>query len=891
MTTRAALPAAMLIALACALPGVPALAQDQTDEASSDAPPKPADPTHTPVEATPSPSKPTLTKRPRLLESVTPKYPPEAWAQDVEGDVTLLLWVDEQGRVEAAEVVSTPGFGLETAALVAAKQLRFTPAEMDGGAVKVKIRYTFRFRKPEKSLQAEPPKPGELCPQDTRKKAKLIAHVRQRGTGKPLVGAEVYLLDLDEAVLTDGQGRLEKELPPGGYALTIRVPGHHAFESLQRLEPAETLEVELFVTPRRRGKYQTVVWGSEDESLVGRTTLQDAEIYEVPGTMGDPIRVVMLLPGVTSSASGVSNPVIRGSLPGDTRYEFDGVQVPMLYHLFVGSAVVNSRFTSGIDFQPSGYSVEHGHFAGALIKARGVDKPKERLSAFDVSLIQASGYHAQPITDDLQMVAAARYGTLGLIIEAVASDIIFKFWDYQFKTFYSPTPKDRIELIAFGAGNQFGEQIQDGPDQVSKLGFHRVALRWRHSLTDGWLQLAAEYGWEGFNTPQEEEEVGQESEDDPLDSKYNYGALRAKASFSLAQNLELRFGGEAQYHDFGFDITDVDYQSPDHGLTSGVYTELAFTPGDLTITPGLRLSYYDFGFGDDGATQTALEPRIGIGYKIKDWLSAKASAGMYSGPPRITIVSGPVVIGPVPGLYGSGLELGLTESTRFAAGFEVELPYDFQINLQGYYSLLKTGLDFSLMDTNLENECLTVCGEAGEDPDLPSTKGRAYGMELTVRRKFGEYVFGWINYSLSRSERDIAGVGTLPFVYDQTHVLNAVISADIGRNWTIGNTFHFHTGRPYTPEHTAQCEIGEGLVEERICRGAPLSGRLPSFWRIDMRIQKRELFETWHLDFYIDVLNLTFNKETIGYEYDANGERKAIKVPIFIPMLGLRGQF
>jgi TonB family protein len=290
MRARAALPAAMLVALACALPGAPALAQDQAEESSSDAPPKPTEPTHTPAESPPPPADdpnetppppagPTLSKRPRLLESVTPKYPPEAWAQDVEGDVTLLLWVDEQGRVEAAEVVSTPGFGLETAALVAAKQLRFTPAEMDGEPVKVKIRYTFRFRKPEKSIQAEPPKPGELCPEDTRKKAKFIAHVKQRGTGKPLVGAEVYLLDLDEAVLTDDQGRLEKELPPGGYALTIRVPGHHAHESLQRLEPAEQVEVELFIEPRRRGKYQTIVWGSEDESLVGRTTLEDDEIY------------------------------------------------------------------------------------------------------------------------------------------------------------------------------------------------------------------------------------------------------------------------------------------------------------------------------------------------------------------------------------------------------------------------------------------------------------------------------------------------------------------------------------------------------------------------------------------------------------------------------------
>ena len=106
-----------------------------------------------------------------------------------------------------------------------------------------------------------------------------------------LQGAEVYLLDLDEAILTDAEGRFSRELAPGGYAITINVPEHYPFQALERLEPGETVKVEYYVEPGRRQRYHTVVWGSEGRAEVGRTTLEEAELYEVPGTLGDPMLV------------------------------------------------------------------------------------------------------------------------------------------------------------------------------------------------------------------------------------------------------------------------------------------------------------------------------------------------------------------------------------------------------------------------------------------------------------------------------------------------------------------------------------------------------------------------------------------------------------------------
>ena len=871
--------------------------------------------------------------RPKLLEGAEPRYPPEAWDQDVEGDVVLLMLLNEEGRVETAEVASTPGFGLEIAALVAAKKLRFSPAMVDGRPVKVRIRYTFHFEKPEKAIVAAP-WPGAIgaCPRDERPTGVLVGRVLRRGSSKPISGAELYFLDLDEILIADEDGRFSKELLPGGYAIGINISGYYPFWALERVESEQKVEVEYHVERRREGRYRSIVWGKKGKAVVGRTSLAEAEIYEIPGTLGDPLRVVMLMPGVTSSVTGMSYPMIRGVLPGDTRYEVDGIQVPMLYHLLLGNSVINPRFTSGITFQPGGYSVEHGRFPGALIAVRPAPRPKERITAPDASLIQSSLFHTQPITEDLHMTAAARYGTLGLIIEALASDAVFRYWDYQSRVDYSLSDRDVLQLLAFGAVNQVGSKRPGSKESILQIGFHRAALRWKRSYDSGWIRVGVELGQEGFRSPPDDEgepdgegKPGSGPGPEPFDegegerepgekeggitsANYSYLALRSKASFSLLDELDLRVGADAFLQDFDFVVPSDDFSSPSDGLTLGAYLETEWTPGSWTIMPGLRVDYYRYGL-DEGPRRTGVDPRLAVGYDITDRLTAKASAGVHHGPPRVTLVQGPMVIGPIPGMAGVGLDRGLSRSIQLACGLELELPWHFEAALQGYYSFMSTGVDFSMMSVDLHSDCeQDLCSEEEpsyerderpgerEEPqekdDPIKTEGRSYGLELMLRRRLGDSVFGWITYSLSRSERDIEGIGTLPFAFDQTHVLNATVSWEVGRHWTLGATFHFHTGRPYTRPKVVFCDDGSGEPWDfRTCRAKPFSARLPSYWRIDARVQKREVFDTWYFDFYIDIINVSLNWETVDYEVDWQGKVKPVEFPIMVPMIGLRGQF
>jgi TonB family protein len=82
----------------------------------------------------------------RLQRGAAPNYPSEARAEGVEAEVKLELVVSATGVVENVRVVRRAGHGLDDAAVVAARQFRFSPAVKQGHAVRVRMSWSVEFR-------------------------------------------------------------------------------------------------------------------------------------------------------------------------------------------------------------------------------------------------------------------------------------------------------------------------------------------------------------------------------------------------------------------------------------------------------------------------------------------------------------------------------------------------------------------------------------------------------------------------------------------------------------------------------------------------------------------------------------------------------------------------
>ena len=90
---------------------------------------------------------------PRMLNEDLPfHYPPVLYAQRVQGNVTLRLYVDHMGQVtpDSTRIEESSGYaGLDSAAVKGSQDLRFAPAKLRGEPLGVSILFPIYFRHPD----------------------------------------------------------------------------------------------------------------------------------------------------------------------------------------------------------------------------------------------------------------------------------------------------------------------------------------------------------------------------------------------------------------------------------------------------------------------------------------------------------------------------------------------------------------------------------------------------------------------------------------------------------------------------------------------------------------------------------------------------------------------
>jgi TonB family protein len=105
-------------------------------------------------------AEPALEQPPVMQNTELPfRYPDRLWAQRVQGDVELRLYIDSSGVpvVDSTRIATSSGIpALDSAALDGARALRFAPARRGGAAVPAALSFPVMFRHPD-----APPLPGD----------------------------------------------------------------------------------------------------------------------------------------------------------------------------------------------------------------------------------------------------------------------------------------------------------------------------------------------------------------------------------------------------------------------------------------------------------------------------------------------------------------------------------------------------------------------------------------------------------------------------------------------------------------------------------------------------------------------------------------------------------
>jgi TonB family protein len=852
---------------------------------------------------------PRLTKPPELIEFVEAAYPKAALTEGRSAVVVLQIAISAAGTVDDAAVLTSAGAAFDAAALEAVHKFKFRPAEIDDKPAPVKITYRYQFT------------PKVVAPTTGKFRGVVVA----KGTSAPLSGVTIDVASVGTAVTNERGEFTFEDVPPGEIKVALSGKDLTQLQTQETIEAGRTVVVRynIEVPPppgapeadKDKDDFEVVVLAPKLVKQVVSTEVSADEARRVPGTQGDVLKVVENLPGVARASAGSGQLVVWGAAPQDTRTYVGAVRIPMLYHFGGLRSVIHNDRVASVELIPGGYGAAFGRGLGGLVRVTARDPAKDRLrGSAQLDLLDASAAVTTPIGTGFSVAISGRRSHIAEASRLLQDQSFQEFFtlpnyfDGQARIRYDVAPNEWVEIGGLLSGDrQSRTQPSNDPSRrVSErrtLHFQRYDLAYHRQLSDGAeVDVAPWYGHDqggrvgdfgGVPTSIETEShlAGFRSEWRGRLAR----AATARVGFDLeVVQTETRRSGsitspprEGDAYVFG--RPPADQVNSDVWKTTvasaAPYAEVDFRLfGErVHLTPGLRFEPFfinvnrrkphDPSVPDLGQyhQDISVQPRFAARYSPVSRLTYKAAIGLYRQPPLPDDLSA---------IFGNPA-LGLSRGTHYVAGASFR------------------GTSAISMETNLFHTSTDelVARNSSASPRLGEAllqhgEGRSLGVQFLLRHDKGDgRFFGWIAYTILRSERkdDPAGRWRL-FDYDQTHVLTALASYDLGRGFEVGARARVASGFPRTPIQYVYYDARRNRYEPTL--GSYNTDRIPLFLQFDVRVAKRFKLNDSDLEVYLDVQNVLNrgNPEEIAYSPDYSQRRYILGLPI-LPIIGARWSF
>jgi hypothetical protein len=816
------------------------------------------------------------------------------------------------------EVTKPVGQGFDEAARAAVLQYLFSPAEIDGKPAPIRIEYTLHFvpkqetpdggvadalsdARADAGAADVPPPPPPPPP------AVLVAvgQLRERGTRDPLPGAEVAVIgrtpdgrDTPALVVggTDAEGRFEVKGQPGEpIRVIVTEPRHEScIKDLKAsdVRGGKPFEIDCVVRKSGAPSYETTVRSKKPPAAVTKYELAQPELKVVPGTFGDPLRVVQNLPGVARPPFGLGALVIRGASPNDSGIYVEGHRIPLLYHFLVGPGVLAPELIDRIDFFPGNFGVNYGRVTAGVVDVgiRTGRAPRLHGKA-DVNTLHSAAYVEGPLGGKWSGSISARRSYVDLLLPFVLPESVTTaapiYWDYQVGVNRDVTA-GRLSLYAFGSNDTLkvvsSDPREGNIDLGIEIGFHKVFAVWARTFGHWMNRLSPAYGYERVRFG-----AGQAA----LNGAAHVFALRDDLSRPLGSRVTWRLGfdGEARSDSIFFNLpiipetrlyglTVPEFEArtiPLDRLAAGVYTDATIDLGHgITVIPGVRGDAFRY----VGQNRVTFDPRLVVRWKMNDRHTWKAGAGIYHQMVDPQLLNAQFGNPNLPPIWADQYSVGFLRTLREKLTLDATLYYVRRHDMP-----------------------------VPPPPFKPDGQARSYGLELILKHDFTERFFGWVAYTLSKSEQTVYAVNApmlgdggglqdptrtrptwFPTDFDQRHNLIVVASYSPVQKWRVGTRFRLVSGTPITPTLEGAYDAEEGTYA---CRsGAINSARRPTFHALDFRVDRTWTFKAWELGVYADLQNIynAENREGTIYDYRCRTSIPIRGVP-FLPILGIKGMF
>ncbi|AEW03017.1 TonB-dependent receptor [Niastella koreensis] len=759
----------------------------------------------------------------------------------------------------------------------------------------------------------------------------MAGYVRNIKSGEPVVGAVITLTNPSLSVATDQYGYYSITLPKGRNIISIQGIGMK--DTRRQIMVYSTGNFNIDMDERVTSLKEVIVSAQKLANVrnvqMGIDHLSIKAIKQVPTAFGeaDIIKAVTMLPGVKTVGEASTGFNVRGGSADQNLILFNDATIYNPSHFFGFFSAFNPEVVKEVELYKSSIPAKYGGRLSSVldISSREGNK-KEFAGVAGVGLLTSRITLEGPIKKDkTSFILGARTTYANWLLQFLPDQYKHSkasFYDLNLNISHQFNKNNNLYITGYTSSDRFNLNSDTTYGYSNK----NASIKWKHIFNNK-LTMVITGGYDHYDY-----HIGSDK-----DSLFAY-----KMKFDINQyNFKTDFNWYVHpNHTIDFGISSIRYllhpgtyepnnksslvardnMEAEHAQESAAYLSEKWNITDaLSLQAGLRYSIFNFlgpktvneyapdlPITDDNLVQQETyaknkiihtyqgpEYRLAIRYSLTSSFSVKA--GYNSLRQYIHMLSNTTAISPTDiwKLSDPNIKPQLGDQVSFGL-YKNFKSNTIEASAEGYYKNIKNYLDYKSGAQLVLNHHI--------ETDVIGTKGKAYGVELMVKKQNGK-LNGWISYTWSRIllKMDDSTKGELindgkfyPASYDKPNDITMVGNYRFSHRFSVSMNMTYSTGRPIT------LPIGRFFYANswRALYADRNAYRIPDYFRTDLSMNiegNHKIHQKTHNSWTIGVYNLTARRNPYSVYYvSENGAINGYKLSIFgnaIPFVNFNIRF
>lgn len=757
---------------------------------------------------------------------------------------------------------------------------------------------------------------------DTQKtKVRISGQIINFKTGDPVVGTNLIVKDPWTATTSNSSGHYSLMLPTGKHEILISGFG---IDTRRHVMVSGEGEIDIILEEKSFDLEEVVISANKQENVsnvqMSVQRLQASDIKRIPTAFGeaDIIRALQSLPGVKTAGEASSGFNVRGGSTDQNLILFNNGTIYNPTHLFGFFSAINADMVKDMELYKSSIPVRYGGRLSSILEIGGKEANKEKFAgSAGIGLLTSKLTLEIPIIKQkTSLLVSGRTTYSDWILKKLPAKSGYNdgsagFYDMGGVLSHKFSPKDNLTINGYYSRDNFSFN----PDNKYNYTNANASINWKHI----WNEKLIGTFTAGYDHYDYETQDSQNTFKGYL-LKFDINQWFGKADFqyNIAEKHSLSFGLNALVYDVNpgthlpaSDSSSVlkDQLDREKAIESALYIgdTWEITPR-LSVNAGIRFSMFNvlgprtYSRYEEGtlpseetwaSTETANrgsffktyagpEFRISGRYTIADNLSVKA--GFNSMRQYIHKLSNSTVMSPTDTWKLSDTNIRPQQGSQIAGGIYWDLADGrLETSLEAYYKTMHDYLDYRNGAELVMNHHI--------ETDVVNTQGRAYGIELMIKKPKGRLT-GWASYTYSRTKlrqndpiitEPVNNGEWYPTEYDKPHDVKLAGNFRVTERYSFSLNCDYSTGRPITLPISKYYD--HELGTEMVYYSGRNALRVPDYFRMDFAINiepSHKLTLLTHSSLSIGVYNLTARKNVYSIYYTSeNGQINGYQMSIF----------